>query len=122
MPDSVALGKFRASLGLAEELMRLEAAYPDPPPPADEAKVRGLRGGAAVLMVAAFEGYLRSGVAELLRPLVGPPHKPLSSLPEVVQVSSIFESLEFALYGPRHGKLGKKIDRLPEVVAAASKV
>jgi hypothetical protein len=122
MPQSVALTNFKASLALAGQLMQLEAGYPDPPPPQDESKVRGLRGGAAVLMVAAFEGYLNSGIAEMLRPLLGPPPRQLSTLPQSIQAAAIFESLELALYGSRHGKPGKRIDRLPDIVTAATKV
>jgi hypothetical protein len=119
---SVALTNFKASLALAGELMQLEALYPDPPAPQDEPKVRGLRGGASVLMVAAFEGYLSSGIAEMLGPLLGPPPRPLNTLPQAVQNAAIFESLELALYGPRHGKSGKKADRLPDIIDAATKI
>jgi hypothetical protein len=122
MPQSVALTNFKASLALAGELMQLEAGYPDPSPPQDESKVRGLRGGAAVLMVAAFEGYLNSGIAEMLGLLLGPPPRQFSTLPQTVQIAAIYESLEFALYGPRHGRRGKKVDRLPEIIAAAIRI
>ncbi|QDU25135.1 hypothetical protein ETAA8_01960 [Anatilimnocola aggregata] len=122
MPDTAALTNFRASLALANELMQIEAVLPDPAPPADEARARGLRGGAAVLMVAAFEGYLSSGIAELVYPLLGPPAKLLNTLPKKLQTASVYESLELAMYGPRHGQTTTKEQRLPDIDAAVSKI
>jgi hypothetical protein len=118
---SAALASFAGTLRLAESLLLLESTYPDPPPTRDEVEVKALRGGAAVLMVAAFEDYLRTVIQELLDPYQNsPPLKPLSQLPERLQVASVFHSLQHALKGPRHGKPGKRIDRLPDVQQACT--
>jgi hypothetical protein len=122
MADSVALSTFRTLLDLANELLGIEAAYADPPAPTDLRRVEGLRGGAAVLMVSAFEAYLKAGVAELLKPLLGPPAKPLHRLPDVMQVAAVYESLDHVMYGHRYGKSNKKLDRLPEVINVIKKL
>lgn len=63
---SQALLDFRASIAIAETLIKKEAMYTDPPAPDQLKIVQGLRGGAIVLMVAAFENFLEELVAERL--------------------------------------------------------
>lgn len=118
---SAALASFAGTLGLAESLLLLESTYRDPPPTQDEVEVKALRGGAAVLMVAAFEDYLRTVIQESLDPYQSnPPRKPRSQLPQKIQVASVFHSLKHALDGPRHGKPGKRVNRLPDVQQACT--
>ena len=66
---SQALRDFRASISIAESLMKREQRFADPPSPRQFKIVQGLRGGAAVLMVAAFENFLKEVVEEQLSDL-----------------------------------------------------
>jgi len=117
-----ALDEFRASLEIAQALLNLEAAHEDPPPLEFESIVKGLRGGATVLMVAAFEEYLSAMFREHLDRLDGvPPPVALSGLPDIMQVTSIFTSLNRALAGPRYTETEKK-DRLQGIHAAAQRL
>jgi RiboL-PSP-HEPN len=120
---AAAVAEFTNSLGLARELISLEALYADPPSPADTPKVEALRGGAVVLMVAAFEQYLRALFAEHLSGLLGPPPPVLfGSLPEKLRVASVFHGLDYAMKGPLHGAVSGRAARLPEVVGTANRV
>jgi hypothetical protein len=120
MPDSDAIVNFRESLGMARELLVLEARFNDPPGVVEALTVSGLRGGAAVIMVAAFENFLREVILERLSAIGGtPPSKSLSALPVQVQVGSIFSSLEHAMYGPRYGATGGRIARLVDIRRSA---
>src|SRR5260370_3537304 len=69
------------SLGLAESLLNLESQYSDPPNIYDQQTVEGLRGGAVILMVAAFEYFLKSAIVEHLNKLIQPTKVPFSKLP-----------------------------------------
>ena len=56
---------FERSLKRASKLRTIESGrYNDPPPPRQMVAVEALRGGAVVLMVAAFERYLRDAFEE----------------------------------------------------------
>jgi hypothetical protein len=119
---SKALEEFTASLKIAEELIDLEKAYPNPPRKADQAKVAGLRGGAAVIMVASFEAFLRAAIVEHLSELtVHPARVPFANLPEKMRVNSVFYCLDTAMKGPRFQKTSK-VDRLPGIKMACSKI
>jgi hypothetical protein len=122
MPQSTALGEFKNSIAMAAQLMNLEKAYDNPPKKTDQPLVEGLRGGAAVLMVASFEAYLRRSVIEYLSELTKqPPQVEFSKLPDKLRVNSIFYCLEAALKGPRHEET-QKLDRLPGIKTACSRV
>lgn len=122
MAQSTALAEFKKSIAMATELMKLEKAFYNPPKKADQPVVEGLRGGAAVLMVASFEAYLRRSVIEYLSDLTKqPPQVEFSKLPEKLRVNSIFYCLEAALKGPRYEDT-QKCDRLPGIKIACSRV
>ena len=105
---------------MSRQLLAVEATYPDPAPPADRLTVQGLRGGAAVLMVAAFENYLREMLLEVMADLTAdPPRKRMSLLPEKMRVSSVFLSLNDAMRGPRFDKPGGRQARLLDIQRAA---
>jgi hypothetical protein len=119
---SRALAKFIESMGIAQELIDLERQCPSPPRKADQAKVSGLRGGAAVIMVASFEAFLRAVVVEHLSELtVNPPPVAFADLPEKMRVSSVYYCLDAALRGPRHQEK-KKFERLPAIKAACARI
>ena len=114
---------FRASLKLTQSLLSLERGYPDPAPPNDKALVDGLRAGAAVLMVATFEDFVRSMVKEHVGSLRSrTPAVIFGRLPDRIQVGSVFTSLQRALDGPEFGPKLEKVDRLPTIAQAASDV
>jgi hypothetical protein len=120
--QSKSLTEFIASLKIAEELIGLEKTYQNPPRKAEEAKVAGLRGGAAVIMVASFEAFLRAAIIEHLSELtVKPPRVEFANLPEKMRVNSIYYCLDAALKGPRHVET-KKVDRLPGIKAACANI
>ncbi|HWB11843.1 MAG TPA: HEPN domain-containing protein [Gemmataceae bacterium] len=119
---SKALDNFIASLGIAEQLTELERVYDNPPRKADEAKVAGLRGAAAVLMVASFEAFIKAAIVEHLSELtVQPPKVPFTNLPEKMRVNSVFYCLDAAIKGPRHVKTDRA-DRLPNIKMACAKI
>jgi RiboL-PSP-HEPN len=66
MPNSQAYKDFVDALQLAESLLQIEATYLDPAEPKDRKTTEALRGGAAILMVSAFENYLKELVEEYL--------------------------------------------------------
>lgn len=111
-----ALNEFRESLKSAERLVRIETRYSDPPRRRSINTVQGLRGGAVVMMVAAFEQFLREDFEEQLAPLsINPPPHAFTALPKRMQVASVFGSLERAMKGPLYGSPAGKINRLPEI-------
>lgn len=122
MPPTAALSSFKSSLELALALMKIERdSYADPPLPNEISAVLGLRGGAAVLMVAAFERFINDLCPEALQPLVAVPVT-FGKLPDKVQVRSVFGTLSSALDGPRFGPKGLKVDRLPAILIAGQQV
>jgi RiboL-PSP-HEPN len=119
---SKALAQFSASLKIAKELIELERAYANPPRKADEAKVTGLRGGAAVIMIASFEAFLKATIIEHLSELtVHPPRVVFANLPDKLRINSIYNCLDAALKGPRYVKTDK-INRLAGIKAACARI
>ena len=123
MSNLNALDQFRDSLQMAEELMKLERAnYRNPPKNEEQNAVEGLRGGAIVLMVAAWENFIKQIIEEELAPFASnPPKIKFGDLPEKMQTHSIFHSLDQALKGPRFQK-NNKIDRIPDIERAAKNI
>lgn len=118
---SQSLVDFRHSMKLAERLLVLERQYRDPAPKSEEQEVHGLRGGAAVLMVAAFERFIKSCVQERLGELRSrQPRAHFNKLPDRIKVASIFTSLQRAIDGPEFGKKNEKVHRIPDILQAAS--
>lgn len=113
---SSALANLDASLSIVRGLLRLEQKYADPPSTQDALTVEGLRAGCAVLVVAAFEEFLKSCFRDELSKLQS---KALTfaKLPEKFQVEAVFKQLHLALEGT-----GKKSERLPEIYRASARV
>lgn len=119
---SKALGEFSSSLKIAQALIELEKEYTNPPTKAEQPAVSGLRGGAAVIMVASFEAFLKAATVEHLSELtVKPPKVPFANLPDKMRENSIFNSLDAALKAQRHIKT-KRIDRLPGIKVACANI
>ena len=92
MSSSQAYTDFLASLELAEALLTIESGFADPAPDAQRKAAEGLRGGASVLMVAAFENYLKELVEEHLDELT---HVPVKFRIEDVPKDMLFSNLEY---------------------------
>lgn len=119
---SKALDDFNASLKIAQALIELEKEYTNPPIKAEQPAVSGLRGGAAVIMVASFEAFLKAAIVEHLSELtVNPSKVPFANLPDKMRVNSVFYSLEAALKGQRYVKT-ERVDRLPGIKVACAKI
>jgi HEPN superfamily RiboL-PSP-like protein len=100
-----ALRAFRDQVAIVSALLRSESRHRDPPPPQSRRIVSGLRGGAAILIVSAFEAYLNDGVPEHLMGLaVDPPRVSFSKLPEPIRWRSITRSHELAERGKPYEK------------------
>lgn len=120
---SVAFAEFEATVESAERLAVLEREYDEPPPASDALTVQALRGGFCVLLVGGFEQFLKEAFAEHLEELIrNPLPVAFAQLPAKLQVSSAFDSLGQAMRGPRHGPPTERIDRLPAIIAAASRL
>lgn len=118
--SSEALRNFNVALGMTGTLLELERRdYHNPPRESERDIVLGLRGGATVLMVAAFEMFLREVIEEYLSKLATvPPPIDFSKLPENMQVWSVFETLDLAIKGPRHVISPPKIQRISDIETA----
>lgn len=116
----VAFDQFKESLELAIALKKLERdRYPNNPKIVEQPFVRGLRGGASVLMVAAFEFFLRRLFEEKISELnTIPPSIDFYKLPDQLKVTTIFSGLNRALKGPLYNKKSQKIDRINDIMAA----
>lgn len=115
----VALDKFKESLELAISLKRIERDKFASTKQANQPFIMGLRGGAAVLMVAAFEFFLRRLFEESVARLnTSPPTIDLQKLPDKLKVKIVFDGLENPMKGPRYGPPTTKVDRIDNVLAA----
>lgn len=123
MSNQSAFEQFNESLQMAEELMKLERVnYKNPPRTDEQNAVEGLRGGAIVLMVAAWERFVKQLIEDELAALATyPPKVKFSDLPEKMQTHSIFQSLDQALKGPKFQR-NEKIDRIPDIERAAKNI
>jgi hypothetical protein len=100
--------------------MRAERKFADPPPPHRQGIVLGLRGGAAVLMVAAFEAFLDDLIEEQVQftanyqpPIVH------DKLPNQMRVHDVYQALEIAMKGPKHTPAGPRVERLAAIRQAS---
>jgi hypothetical protein len=105
MRESESLQQFVGSLQMAEELLRVEKdLYPNSARKDITKAVQGLRGGATVLIVAAFENFLRTAFEEHLALLSKNLHigsnVSFDKLPEKMRVSCFYLTLEQAMKGP----------------------
>jgi len=117
MSASKALTRLHAGLDMAEALMSIESEHYKNPPPLDEQKaVEGLRGGAAILMVAAFERFLRDLFEEHLAVFTTTsPNLECGRLPEKMRVQRVFGALELAMKGEPYSARKRKVDRLADI-------
>ena len=114
-----ALEKFKESLELAISLKRIERDKFASKKQPNQPFIMGLRGGASVLMVAAFEFYLKRLFEENIARLnTSPPSIDLQKLPDKLKVKIVFDGLENPMKGPKYGLSSTKVDRINDVLAA----
>lgn len=117
-----AYDEFTNSLSIAEELLKIERGYSNPPKPFEQKAVQGLRGSVAVLVVASFERFLRDVIEEHLSILTTHPSADVSAMPDGIRVWHTFKTLDRAIKGPPFQKSPPKKDRLTDIEAACKKV
>lgn len=115
-----AFEQFKESLELANALKRLERdKYPNNPKINQQPFVKGLRGGASVLMVAAFEFFLRRLFEECISELnTVPVSIDFQKLPDQFKITTVFNGLSKALKGPTYEAPNPKIERINGIIAA----
>lgn len=113
--------QFRESLELASALKRIEREkYPAIPKANQQPMVKGLRGGAAVLMVAAFEYFLRKLFEENISKLnTIPPTIDFSKLPDEMKVTAVFHGIQMAMNGPQFESKPPKVQRIKNILDAS---
>lgn len=112
-----------ASSATVSALLALEATYADPPNLGDQSSVEGLRGGSIVLMVAAFENWLKESFTESLS-LINSTTPPCNytKLPMVLQTEAVWAGLDYAMRGRPGGPRLERSQRLPDVLDAARRI
>lgn len=116
---STAYQEFDDTLRMVDALIAIENSYPSPIPASKYKEVEGLRGGSAVLMVAAFENFLKSLVEEHLSESSHSPLRfDLVRIPDAMRLHNIEEILR------RTNEDGKNKDKAIKLTAylAASQV
>lgn len=104
---------------MARSLVQVESGYPDPPPMNQREIVLGLRGGAAVLMVASFEQFLKELVSECLDLIQSNGKVNYDLLPERIRIQNTYGLLEPAMKGVgRAQRNSTKGDRLSDIITA----
>lgn len=106
MSSSQAYQDFLASLELAEALLTIESGFADPAPIEHRKAAEGLRGGASVLMVAAFENYLKELVEEYLDELT---RVPIKFKIEDVPKEMLFSNVEYLVKSNTRKKSNAKV-------------
>ncbi|MEO9247471.1 HEPN domain-containing protein [Citricoccus nitrophenolicus] len=120
---TAALQEYRASSSTVQALLTLEATYSDPPSSTERDVVEGLRGGSIVLMVAAFENYLKASVAESLNRInAAQPSCDFSKLPVELQAQAVWTGLDYAMKRRPGDLADERAHRLPRVLSAARRI
>ena len=121
--STAALRDYGASSATVSALLALESTYRDPPEASDQSLVEGLRGGSIVLIVAAFENYLKESFTEVLeRVNVAQPPCDFEKLPIALRTQAVFVGLEYAMKGRPGSPRGNSADRLPGVLNAVRRI
>lgn len=114
-----AFEQFKDSLELSVSLKRIEREKFPVRNQANMPSIKGLRGGAAVLMVAAFEFYIKKLFeGNIARLNSVPPTIDLQKLPDKLKVKIVYDSLQNAMEGPKYSAKLPKVDRINDVLSA----
>lgn len=120
---TAALGSYRSASATVGALLVLESSYADPPTPTEQPTVEGLRGGAVVLMVGAFEQYLKESIAEILdRVNHASPPCDFDKLPLDLRTNTVYTALEAAMRAKAWDPLKAKSARLPGVLVTIDRL
>lgn len=121
---SNAYTSFRLALGAADALLRHERTLADPPHAAQQDLAVGLRSGALVLMVGAFESFLRDAFEERLDELgTRVPAAKFDLLPGRLRTTAVFTLLDESMRGaPGKPVADERVDRIPDIRKAAASV
>lgn len=124
MARTRAYHQFVLALKMSGELIRAEREHTqDPPRENEQILVMGLRGGASVMMVAAFETFLDDMLEERITEIVNfKPPISFDRLPDEVRLYNVFNSLERAMEGPKYGSKGAKELRLPAIITTTRSI
>ena len=123
MPRSAAFSEFKDSLSIAQELLKIDAKnYGDPPQIHEQKPVQGLRGAAAVFVVAAFERYLKDAIEENLSRVIPISIAAFERLPDDIRINSTYRTLEYAMKGLPYTPKKNRKDRLLDIGAACQRV
>jgi len=116
-----AFDQFKESLELASALKRIERErYAAIPKANQQPLVKGLRGGAAVLMVAAFEYFLRKLFEENISKLNTVPQTiDISKLPDDMKITAVFKGIQRAMNGPQFESKPPKVQRIKDILDAS---
>lgn len=120
---TTALVNYMSASASVAALLGIEAGYGDPPRVQDKSAVEGLRGGCVVLMVAAFENYLKEAIAEIFERVntANPPCQ-FSKLPLPLQTQAVYTGLGAAMVAKPWDQLKDKQLRLPRVLDAVNRI
>lgn len=119
---SISSDSLREGLKSVDALIALESNYSDPPETNDIDTVHALRGATIVLLVAAFENYLKLRIQEAVRfintHIMDDRLYDFELLPDKIRVNHYFLATEYALRGS--GYDGKtRADRVEDIKSAA---
>lgn len=116
-----AIIQFKDSLELANSLKKIERNnYSATPKTNEQPFVKSLRGGAAVLMVASFEFFIRKLFEENISKLnTIPPTIDFSKLPDELQVKSVFHGIKRAMDGPAYEAKPPRVQRIQSILDAS---
>ena len=120
MRKSRAFNEFSELLDISRRLLKMESAIKLPIPAVRMKDSKGLRGGAIVLMVAAFESYLQMVFTEKVDYLNSKREQiDIKLLTENVWQHNVFVTLEMQLKtSPLNPQRGPRKDRVQDVVEA----
>lgn len=120
---TAALVNYQLANANVSALLSLEGSYSDPPNLADQSAVEGLRGGCVVLMVAAFENYLKEAITEIFdRVNTASPPCQFSKLPLPLRTQAVFTGLNAAMNAKSWDPMKEKHLRLPGVLVAVGRI
>lgn len=118
---SEAFRELQNQLAISREMVRMESRLKLPLTPTMTRRSHGLKGGVAVLCVAAFEAFLQSAMEERLDRIATLRLEIFAGdLPATVWTHQVFESLNRAMRGHRLAPAAdERVDRVPNVARAA---
>jgi hypothetical protein len=111
---------FKNSLELAKSLRKIERDKFQNVRLVNQPFIMGLRGGAAVLMVAAFEDFLKSLFETNISTLNTIPSTiSIDKLPDKMKVKIVFGGIKKSMDGPMYMEKLPKHERIPDILIAS---